>query len=53
MEDKELVCKDCNNAFVLTVNEQNWYAEKGFAEPKRCLSCRQAKRTRIERKENE
>ena len=30
MEDKTIVCKDCNNEFVFTAGEQEFYAEKGF-----------------------
>ena len=44
-EDKTLVCKDCGQEFVFTAGEQEFYAERGFVnEPKRCKSCRDAKR---------
>jgi CxxC-x17-CxxC domain-containing protein len=44
-EDKTLVCKDCNNEFVFTAGEQEFYAEKGFVnEPQRCKSCRDARK---------
>ncbi len=40
-EDKILVCKECNNEFVFTAGEQEFYAEKGFVnEPQRCKACR-------------
>lgn len=40
-EDKVLVCKECNNEFVFTAGEQEFYAEKGFVnEPQRCKACR-------------
>ncbi len=40
-QDKTLVCKDCGNEFVFTAGEQEFYAEKGFAnEPQRCKACR-------------
>ena len=40
-EDKTLVCKECNNEFVFTAGEQEFYAEKGFVnEPQRCKACR-------------
>lgn len=43
--DKTLVCKDCNNEFVFTVGEQEFYAEKGFDnEPQRCPDCRKARK---------
>ncbi|MBQ2775704.1 MAG: zinc-ribbon domain containing protein [Clostridia bacterium] len=44
-EDKTLICKDCNQEFVFTAGEQEFYAEKGFVnEPQRCKACRQAKK---------
>ena len=44
-EDKTLVCKECGEEFVFTAGEQEFYAEKGFVnEPKRCKSCRDAKK---------
>ena len=40
-EDKVLVCKECNNEFVFTAGEQEFYAEKVFVnEPQRCKACR-------------
>ena len=47
-EDKTLVCKDCKNEFVFSAGEQEFYAEKGFAnEPQRCKSCRDARKKAI------
>ena len=40
-EDKTLVCKECGNEFVFTAGEQEFYAERGFAnEPQRCKTVR-------------
>ena len=40
-QDKIIVCQDCGEEFTLTVREQEFYEEKGFAnEPKRCKNCR-------------
>lgn len=45
MADKTLVCKDCNNEFVFTEGEQEFYKEKGFEnEPQRCPECRRARK---------
>ena len=45
MEDKKIVCRTCNNEFVFTVREQEFYQEKGFEnEPKDCKDCRMAKK---------
>ena len=44
-QDKVLTCADCGTQFVFTANEQAFYAERGFTnEPKRCSSCRAAKK---------
>jgi hypothetical protein len=44
-EDKTLNCKDCNEEFIFTAGEQEFYAEKGFVnEPQRCKTCRDARK---------
>jgi CxxC-x17-CxxC domain-containing protein len=44
--DKKVVCSDCNNEFVFSATEQEFYASKGFTnEPKRCPDCRQARKS--------
>ncbi len=44
-QDKTLTCKDCGAEFVFTASEQEFYAEKGFAnEPGRCPECRAARK---------
>lgn len=53
MEDKTIVCKDCNNEFVFTAGEQEFYAQKGLTnEPVRCKECRAAKKANFEKKNN-
>ncbi|MGI6650017.1 MAG: zinc-ribbon domain containing protein [Bacillota bacterium] len=43
--DKVLSCRDCGNEFVFSASEQEFYAEKGFAnEPGRCPECRAARK---------
>ena len=45
MEDKTIKCVDCQEDFIFTAKEQEFYKEKGFEnEPKRCPSCRAAKK---------
>lgn len=45
MEDKVLTCKDCSAEFVFSAREQQFFAEKGFAnQPQRCRDCRQSRR---------
>ena len=44
-EDKTLTCVDCEQPFVFTAGEQEFYAEKGFEnEPKRCKNCRDSRK---------
>ncbi|MGI5877598.1 MAG: zinc-ribbon domain containing protein [Christensenellales bacterium] len=44
-QDETLVCRDCGEEFVFTVQEQQFYAEKGFEnKPSRCRSCRMARK---------
>lgn len=39
---------DCNEAFVFTVGEQEFYKQKGFTNmPIRCRNCRAAKKARV------
>jgi hypothetical protein len=45
MADKVIQCKDCNEEFVFTESEQEFYKEKGFDnEPQRCPACRRARK---------
>jgi CxxC-x17-CxxC domain-containing protein len=44
--EKSLQCSDCGKTFSFTVEEQEFYASKGFTnEPKRCPPCRQARKS--------
>jgi CxxC-x17-CxxC domain-containing protein len=38
--DKVLTCSDCSQEFTFTASEQEFYADRGFSEPRRCSSCR-------------
>jgi len=42
--DKILVCADCNEQFVFTASEQDFYAQRGFSDPKRCAPCRSVRK---------
>ncbi len=47
-EDKTLICKDCEQEFIFTAGEQEFYGEKGFQnEPARCKDCRTIKKNKI------
>ena len=44
-QDETLVCRDCNNEFVFSASEQQFFADKGFQnKPSRCAACRAARR---------
>ncbi len=42
--DKTLTCADCGQSFTFTASEQDFFAERGFTEPRRCPSCRAARK---------
>jgi CxxC-x17-CxxC domain-containing protein len=42
--DKALTCADCGQEFVFTSSEQQFYADRQFSEPRRCPSCRAARK---------
>ncbi len=40
IEPKFLICTECNEEFVFTVQAQEYFAERGYSEdPKRCKFC--------------
>ncbi len=45
--DRTLACLDCSQSFIFTAGEQEFYDRKGFREePKRCKTCRDARKSR-------
>lgn len=43
--DQKLYCRDCNEEFVFTVGEQEFYASRGLTNtPTRCPACRAARK---------
>ena len=42
--DKTLTCLDCSQQFSFTATEQQFYTDRGFTEPRRCPSCRAARK---------
>lgn len=43
-EDRQITCADCGAVFTFTADDQEYYASKGYSEPKRCPDCRAAKK---------
>ncbi len=50
-QDKELVCRECDQPFVFTAGEQRFYAEQEYPPPKRCPDCRAEKRRQYQQRE--
>ena len=46
-QEKSLTCAECGATFPFTAEEQEFFASKGYTnEPKRCPTCRQARKER-------
>lgn len=43
--DKTIKCKDCGKDFTFTAGEQEFYEQKGFNAPVRCVSCRNKRKS--------
>ena len=45
-EEKSLQCSDCGATFTFSVEDQEFFQSKGYTnEPKRCPSCREARKS--------
>jgi len=42
--DKTLTCAECSQAFTFTASDQQFYADRQFSEPRRCPTCRAARK---------
>ena len=42
--DRTLTCADCGQEFVFSASEQQFYADRGFSDPRRCPNCRRARK---------
>jgi CxxC-x17-CxxC domain-containing protein len=43
-EDRTIICRDCGQEFVFSAGEQEFFAQREFADPVRCSGCRQERR---------
>ena len=43
-EEKSLTCQDCGQSFTFSADDQEFFASKGYVDPKRCPDCRQARK---------
>jgi len=46
-DDLFILCCDCEQQFLFSAGEQDFYAEKQLTPPKRCKPCRVAKKAAI------
>jgi CxxC-x17-CxxC domain-containing protein len=42
--DQQMTCSDCGQDFTFTSEDQAFFQERGYSAPKRCKTCRQAKK---------
>jgi CxxC-x17-CxxC domain-containing protein len=43
--DRTLNCVQCGNDFTFTADDQQYHAERGYQDPKRCPTCRAERRS--------
>lgn len=44
MPDQDITCAECGTEFNFTEREQEYYTERNLSQPKRCKTCRDARR---------
>ncbi len=50
--DRQITCRVCQKDFLFSAEEQAFYQEKGFQEPRKCKACRdEAKQHRYDSQE--
>lgn len=42
--DAEIMCARCYQSFIWTAGEQQFYFDRGLAQPKYCKECREARK---------
>jgi len=48
-KDREVTCLDCGCSFPFSAEDQEFFAKKGYSEPKRCSSCRETRKANSSR----
>lgn len=43
----QLTCVDCDQTFIFSAEEQQFFWSKGLSQPKRCKDCREARKKTI------
>ena len=44
-QDRNIGCVECGQEFVFSADDQQYHSERGYTDPKRCTSCRAARRS--------
>ena len=44
-QDRNIACVECEQEFVFSADDQQYHSERGYSDPKRCPSCRAARRS--------
>ena len=52
-EDRTIECVECHDQFLFEAGEARFYFSKGLVPPRRCPSCRQARRATIAQRPND
>jgi hypothetical protein len=52
-QSETIECKDCGEEFELNQAEKEWYAQMDYQTPRRCKSCRQKKKERNQKYNND
>jgi CxxC-x17-CxxC domain-containing protein len=45
LQDRNIACAECGEEFVFSADDQQYHSERGYSDPKRCPSCRAARRS--------
>lgn len=48
-EDRQIDCADCGVSFTFSAEDQEFFAQKGYSEPRRCPACRAARKANSSR----
>lgn len=48
-EDRQIPCADCGVSFTFSAEDQEFFAQKGYSEPRRCPACRAARKANSSR----
>jgi hypothetical protein len=44
LTDKKITCRDCQQDFIFSIREQEFFASKGYKPTERCINCRALRR---------